>query len=71
MTTEGQAWLPGMEPQEVEARRPKRLRQKRPTTEEVVPLIVEWVPGFKTRVLATVVSEKSEVRGRRGRRWES
>ena len=69
MTAEEQAWLPGMEPREAESGQPKRRRQKRRMDkEEVVLLDVEWVPGFKTRVLAAVSRDEGQARGRRRRR---
>ena len=68
MTTEEQAWLPGMEPRKAESGQPKRRRQKRRMAKELVPLEIEWVPGFKTRVLAAVCREEGQVRGGRGRR---
>ena len=54
---EAEAWLSGMEPPGVEDRKPKRRREKRRMTKDLVPLEIELVPGFKMRVFATVSKE--------------
>lgn len=55
-----EAWLPGMEPQGMEDRKPKRRREKRRTTKDVVPLEIELVPGMKMLVFAKVSREKRQ-----------
>ena len=55
---EAEAWLPGMEPQGVGDRKPKRKRENRRMPKDLVPLEIELVPGMKMRVFATVSREK-------------
>lgn len=67
---EAEPWLPGMEPQGGESRKPapKRKRAKGRTMKDVVPLEMQLVPGGEKILVYAMVDRPENRRGVRRRR---